>query len=239
MKKTIAIFLMILFTTTGCNTQEGQTAELVYMRDITSSMTDQQIQKIEVNSYYDLETNMWNGGIFRHVNISDVSYNYTSEVSIKPDNEWTANELKRKEEVKSFFEGISKIIKETSTVKSPKNNSSVYNSIARQLNRLSQSHSQRKVIIINSDLLENTNLLSFYKQKVINTIKANPDSITNLLNAQVELQNLEGIKVYLIYQPVNMLDDQRYKIVSDFYKKMLEDKGARVEISANLTNIEN
>lgn len=237
MKKT-AIILIILFTTTGCSSKEGQTAELVYMRDITSSMTDQQIQKIEVNSFYDLEANKWNGGIFRYVPISDVSYNYTSEVSIKAGNEWTSNELKRKTEVKSFFDGISKIITDTSKVKAGKNNSSVYNSIARELNRLSQSHSQRKVIIINSDLIEHTNLLSFYKQKVIHALKANPDSIVNNLNAQVELQNLDGIKVYLIYQPLNMLDDQRYKIVSDFYKKMLENKGARVEISANLVNIE-
>lgn len=238
MKKTTTIIFMILFIATGCSTGEGQTSELVYMHDITGSMRDQQIQKIEVNSLYDLKTNMWNGGIFRYASISDVGYNYTSEVTIRPGNEWTANEIKRKNEVESFYSGISKIITDNANIKAGKNNSSVYNSLARELNRLSKSHSERKLMIINSDLFEDTHLLSFYKQKVIRTIKENPDSIANLLNAQVELQNLEGVKVYLIYQPLSTLDDERYKTVSDFYKKMLESKGAKVEIAANLVNID-
>jgi hypothetical protein len=238
MKKITVIILTLLFITTGCSTKQGETSELVYMRDITGSMQDQQIQKIEVNSFYDLDENIWNGGLFRYINISDVSLNYTSEVAIKPDNEWIANELKRKNEVKTFYAGISKIITDTTSIKAGKNNSSVYNSIARELNRLRQSHSQRKVIVINSDLIEHTNLLSFYKQKTIQSLKSNPDSIAEFLNTQVLLEKLEGIKVYLIYQPKDMIDDERYKIISDFYKKMLESKGAKVEISANLVNIE-
>ena len=54
--------------------------------------------------------------------------------------------------------------------------------------------------------------------------------------AQSKLPTLAGITVYLIYQPKDANDDAVYHVVSNFYKQLLESKGATVRIEANLLN---
>jgi hypothetical protein len=40
--------------------------------------------------------------------------------------------------------------------------------------------------------------------------------------------------VYFIYEPANVIQDAEFKVVSEFYRKFLESKGAQVTITANL-----
>jgi hypothetical protein len=50
------------------------------------------------------------------------------------------------------------------------------------------------------------------------------------------LNNLNGVEVYLIYQAKDNCSDLKYQILSGFYKTLLENAGAKVTITANLTN---
>ena len=65
-------------------------------------------------------------------------------------------------------------------------------------------------------------------------LATNPDSIKEQFELQMKLGSLNGIKIFLIYQPVNTTEDEKYRIVSNFYKHLFESYGASVEISANV-----
>jgi hypothetical protein len=236
--RTILLIIFIIAITifiAGCLNIEGteKTIEVVVIRDVTDSM--KVIPKSdEIVPQFGLDREMWDGGIFRLVDLTDVSYNHTYEASLSIENPLLTNSFKRRDKVKKFYSEISKVISDASQEKIGKDNSSIYFSIAKELNKLSQSSSDKKIMLVYSDLIENTEQMSFYDPKIFDLLDKNTDQIKEYFESQMELKNLNGIKIYLIYQPLNMMDDVVHKWVTKLYKTILESKGATVEITANI-----
>jgi midasin (ATPase involved in ribosome maturation) len=111
----------------------------------------------------------------------------------------------------------------------------VYFSIAEKLNELSQHTADVKCLLVYSDLMENSSL-SFYRKGKLNELINDSDSLNNELDSQLKINSLNGITVYLLYQPADSMQDEQFKIVSKFYRELLEQKGARVIIAPNITN---
>jgi hypothetical protein len=235
MKTLLSIILIVavVILIVSCTSHTSSYMEVVLVRDITDSFLSQPKLE-EITPLFGLENNQWQGAKFRFVDISDVSYNHVYETSINSENKWFSNEFKRRKKVKTFYAGVSQILNTSEKETVGKNNSAVYAPIAQELNRLSQSPSQNKVLLIYSDLMENTNDMSFYDMQKFDLLKTNPDSISKYFEAQVPLLNLQGIKIYLVFQPNGMAEDEQFKMVSNFYKKLFESKGATVEITANI-----
>lgn len=201
-------------------------------------ITDKQLSDPNANdilSLFDFSgDNKWNGADFHFAGLSDVSYIPFSEVKINTAGMWLSNDLARDAEIKNFKNGVLKIIQTAGNDTIGKRNSSLYLPIARELNRLSQSKVDKKYLLIYSDLMENTIDISFYNKKTIEQLQTNSDAIKKQFEQMQALQNLNGIEVYLIYQPVDSESDKTFTIVSGFYKKLLEEKGAKVNITANI-----
>jgi hypothetical protein len=117
---------------------------------------------------------------------------------------------------------------------SSKPNSSVYIPIVEALSFLKNTKAETKVLLIYSDLMENGENISLYNQASLKNMKENPGSLTDFYESKMTLPDLSGISVYLIYRPSNTKEDERFQIVSGFYKKMFENKGAKVFIQANI-----
>ncbi len=238
MKTTIAVIsiIFIIIATTiiiASTTVNSIEIEVTVMRDITDTQISQP-NLADIVSLVNLDNSQWNGANVRFVDITDVSYNHTYQTSIIAENHWLGNEFDRENKIKNFHAKITQILVSAEEETNGKNNSSVYIPIANELNRLSQSPAQKKIVLVYSDLMENTAELSFYNKSKFNLLKTNPDSILKYFDAQVPLRKLAGIKIYLIYQPANPETDKQYQIISGFYKKLLESKGATVEITANI-----
>lgn len=207
--------------------------DITVMRDITDTQISQP-KLADISTLLNLDNSKWDGANFRFVDITDVSFNHISETRIDPENQWLGNELDRDKKVKQFYTDINQILTNADTEKIGKVNSSIYKPIATELNRLSQSSSQKRFLLIYSDLEENTDKLSFYDKKTINLLRTDQNSIRKYFEALAPLKNLTGIKVYLIYQPKNNEADEQYQLIANFYKTLLENKGAIVEITANI-----
>jgi hypothetical protein len=205
--------------------------EIVVPRDITDSLQAQP-QADEILSLYGFERSKWGGAVFRFVDLSDVSFNHASEVKLAPANQWLSNEPEREKEIQKFKEGITKILSVKSAI--GKTHSSLYLPLAMELNRLSQSKADRKVFIVYSDLMENTPAVSFYDSKTFMELQSNSEALTKLFEKEQLLNSLTGIEVHLLFQPKDTLQDEQFKVVSEFYQKLLESKGAQVTIGANL-----
>lgn len=145
-------------------------------------------------------------------------------------------EIQRRKKVSEYYESISANFNQQRSDSIGRKQSSVYRPIAEALIELSQSKSEKKVLIIYSDLMENAPDFSFNDEKLFIQLSANPDSIMNALSKRNELPALDGIEIKIVYQPLNPSKDAEFLIVSGFYRMMLESKGARVNISATLAN---
>lgn len=210
------------------------TTEVSVLRDITDKHISQPKAK-EILPLFDLSAkNKWNGGIFRFQNISDVSFNQAKAVSIEPAQPWLSNEFTREKQLERFEDSISHIVVDAAKDSVGKEYSSIYYPLAAELNRISASATQKKILVLYSDLMQNDLSVSLYAQE-FDLLKHNPDSLKAELEKQKPLLDLTGIEVYIIYQPDDQEQDQEFRIVSAFYTKLLEEKGATVSISANLS----
>ncbi|MFH2141271.1 MAG: hypothetical protein ABIJ97_02525 [Bacteroidota bacterium] len=234
MKKIIIILIVIAIITlvVACNSQDQNTTEVVILNDITDTHIAQPDTQ-EIFSLFDLQ-NKWDGGIFQYTDLTDVSYNQTKQTRIEPRNEWLSNEFERGKEIKKFENEVSEIIINRAKDKTEKSNSAIYFPIASELNKLKNSPSQKRILVVYSDLMENTEEISFYKKNDFERLKINPELIKEAFEKQVILDSLTGIEIHLVYQPSDNTSDQKFQIISGFYKKLFEDKGAIVNISANL-----
>jgi len=239
MKTIISILgiLLVLALAVGLTVKNLQnktaSTDITVMRDITDPHTSQP-QGSDVLSLYHLDSSKWDGGHFRFVDITDVSYNKVYETSLNAENQWMGNEFDREKTVKKFSSSILKTLNSAQTESTGKDMSSIYLPVVSELNRLNASSSKKKILLLYSDLIENTLVFSMYTLKNLELLKTHPESIRKYFESLGPLKNLSGIKVYLIYEPNDNAADQIYKTIAGIYKDILESKGAVVEITANI-----
>jgi len=233
--KSFIVFLIaiVVIGFVACSSKDLSTVEVSVLYDITEKKSV--VPNIdEIISLYNFE-NKYNGGVFKLIEITDVSFNPVLFAKIDAENRWLSNEMDRDKKIKGFKSRVSEFIVKAGKDSSGKDNSSIYLPIAAELNKLAGDKvNLRRVLIVYSDLMENTNELSFYKKEDFELLNANPEKVKSYFEKLLKLNSISGIEVYFIYQPINNIDDQDYRLVSGFYRKLLESKGAKVNISANI-----
>ncbi len=222
-------FAMLLI---GC-IDTPQTTEISVMKDNTDSLISKPDTKSILN-LFDLNNEKYSGNTFRFTDISDVSLNKTFEESIEPENKVLSNEFERDEKINAFKNQVAGIIANSDTEASGKKYSSVFVPMANELNRLSKSKARKRIAIIYSDLMENEKDFSFYGKKTFALLKSGQDSVKTILEKKVRIEDLTGLNIFFIYQPATPEKDRQFRVVSAFYRNLLEEHGATVAISANL-----
>ena len=210
------------------------TMDISTLHDLTDKLLVQPKANDLLNLYDFTGENKWNGASFRFSNLTDVSYNHASAVHIDKAHNWLSNEPEREKTILKFQNEVSNIVAQSTKDSIGKEHSAIYLPIAMELERLSYSKAEKRILIIYSDLMENDLDLTLYSKNELQLLKTNPDSLKEVFEKRKTLPSLVGIDVYLIYQPEDAEADGEYRIISAFYRRMLEEKGAMVHIAANL-----
>ena len=182
---------------------------------------------------FKIKENKFEGYTFRLINLSNVSLNPVAQYSIEASPMILSNEIKRDSEIKQLEDSIILNLSNSLSDTSGRSHSSVYLPIAKELTTLSLSEADTKILVVNSDLMENTQQLSFYDRLSFEKLHSNIDVIKNKFEKSYSIPNLKGIQVYLIYQPTSTSTDTAFKLISQVYKQLLTEKGAEVYIQAN------
>lgn len=191
----------------------------------------------EILPCFGLDANANNGAIFRFTYASDVSLNRETVFSLTPaGSNALTNQFDRKREVDKFSGQVTAFLNSlVIDTAIGRQHSSVYMPIAESVNKLvADKSADKKILLVYSDLRENTLGLSFYDKKTVALQKSDPDKIRDMLFASVPLGDLTGVEVHFLYEPSDPADDGAYRIISGFYKTLFESKGATVFVSANL-----
>ncbi len=144
-----------------------------------------------------------------------------------------SNDYERKHDIKNYYSNIDSAFLELSKNKKERVGSVIFKIISEELNILSKSKDDKRILIINTDLMEKS-FIDYYDQDIFNEIVNQPKHIQNLLIEKYPLNKLSGIEIYIIYKSIDKTDSERFEIVSDFYKMLLESCGAHVFIGSNL-----
>jgi hypothetical protein len=115
-----------------------------------------------------------------------------------------------------------------------KSHSVIYRVVTTELIKLSKSPAKNKVLLVYSDLFENSDLLNVYSPKG-KQLLANPEKIEQLFTEYLSLPDLSGIKVYLIYKPKDFQENQKYRTMATVYTNILTSAGCEVIVSGHLT----
>ena len=183
-----------------------------------------------------IDTNIWNGVNFNFFNIADVSYTPHRRISLeKGGDRLASSEFTRKREITAFKAKLTTLLDSARSDTTGRNHSSIYLPIAEELKRLANSNAERKVLVVYSDLMENTPGLSFYNPLTFAEISSDPDKIKAMFFTKAILPDLTGVEIHLVYEPKNAKDDANFRRVSDFFRQVFLAQGAKVSISATLT----
>jgi hypothetical protein len=231
------IFLMVLISCQTNASKNYETTECSVLIDITSSNMPslKHISSEELIKLYKLDVANFDAGIYRQAFLTETFLNYTHQHLLNGvPSVLMNNSFDREEAIEAFKNQIGSAVDEIQHAEMNRPSSSVYVPICRELTRLSRSKSERKILLGYTDLKENSDYLSFLSEKARSDLEHSPDKIENYLQLEMPLpEDLTGITVYFIHEPSGA-DNFLFKRLSRVYKSMIENRGGKVYIQANL-----
>lgn len=167
--------------------------------------------------------------------LDDLSGASLEELSIAPSTGSAAmeNPKKRQREVAEFHDKVKQLIAtKLSGAEIDKNYSKIFIKLCKSLNSLQSVTAGRKVLVLYSDLLENSETASFYKEDQLSEAVKNTDSFyDNKLKTKCALPNLQGVEMYLNVMR-EAKSDVRISKAEQFWIRLLESQGGVVKVDA-------
>lgn len=243
----VIILLLIL----GCKDKDAQMADVMILIDTTDTSFSQQIDvskdlhqilswnciNINNGSYDELR----NGLNVQIASLSDVSDEKPRFVSIKPDtkNQLTGNAEARRKAMFKYVQNLKVLINDVSSHQSTSlQYSKLIINVCQKLKILAKSNSEKKLLIVYSDLIENSEYYSFYKKTPLQLEKdlENQNVILSKLEQDCIMPNLSNIEIVAI--PLrNNKNDQLVNQAIRFWKKMFQKYQGNMEASVQLSLI--
>jgi hypothetical protein len=177
-----------------------------------------------------ITTNSTNGEYVRIAPITELALNMSFESEMqKEESLLMGNDYERTDVVDAYFVKIDSVLKYFDVEKKTRTESVIFKVLVDELLKLSQSKSDKRVLMVNTDFMEKS-FINFYDPKILQDIKHDPEKIAGILLGKYPLPNLTGIEIYFVYLPKDKWDSKRFEVLSGFYKKLFESFGAKVYI---------
>jgi hypothetical protein len=206
----ISIFLVVLVLTSCW--EEGTFSHIYILIDVTD-------EKLKTNYKSSLESSSAQilktigiksdaegypgagGGEVKVFTINDVSNSPSQSVPLeKGSGALSENEHLRQQKIKTFVAQLNKVFDGILKVNWEKKQSKIYQNICHGLNKISENPSDhKKVLVVYSDMIENSDLFSLYDAKEIENLTKNVgDLYEKKLKKECALPDLKGINIYVV-----------------------------------------
>jgi hypothetical protein len=176
-----------------------------------------------------LEGSSPNGCSVRTFEINSLSNNKSDEVELKKGSIGLNgdNPLDRNEEIKKFYKELDRVFSNLAAPSKCFNQSKIYQNLCRELISLRKVKGYNsKRLIIYSDMLENSSLFSFYKNKIDYRDKESLRlAIKSIEEKACVFPNLSGIEIFVISSR-NETNDELINNAERFWMYLLDSKGA-------------
>lgn len=226
----------MLLCTLGCSPSESaQNIEVAIVIDKTNQMPAFPDAK-EIVSQLGLTANPWPGIKITATYASDRDINDVMEVTLDAENQWSGNLDLRKAQIKLLTRQLQQCL-DSMRYAGACPHSIVYRAIARQANRLADSNTAQRYLLVYSDLVENDINLNFYNPQTLARLKASPGSIEKQLTAELLLKSLKGLQVWFIYSPASFAQNNSYMLIADYYSRLFSVHGAIPHVASKFMSL--
>ena len=174
--------------------------------------------------------------VFRHVRISDVDMGVITKIE-RPTKQTglLANALEEKKKMEGFISELSLLLDTNDTLVGA-SHSSIFLPIIREMQFLvSQNQSSEKHLIIYSDLMENSDWMSFYHSRDLALLENKPDKIVERYMAQIpDALNATNLTIHIVFIASDLVENTRFKKLSMIYSAVFKELGIPIYFHGNL-----
>lgn len=207
--------------------------EIVLFIDKTD-IQKEQIKVEDITPILELDNHIWKHNKVWFQTLSNYEYNNVKSVELPCTFFLFSSPKKRKKMINVFTTNIDSTLKEIYRADTGKARSSIYEPLVREVNKLVQTKASKKIMIVESDLQENTTFFSIYRESDYTQLQTHSEQVITRLEKLLPLKNIQGIDIYLIYQPKSDTDNERFILMANLFKDIFEKKGAHVHIGSNI-----
>lgn len=239
MKKSTLITASICFLCSCMQqTKQGEQIAVTVLVDITDPHQVYPDAKT-VLPLFGLEGNQNNKAVFKLLPITDRKLNPEASILLEEGKKTEQfnhrqDPLFRKRLIVQFYDSVKNVLRtfreEKEKADTSLHNSEVFFMIARELTLLKEGQSKKRVLLIYSDLQENSDLVSVYHKK--KHIKQR-DIATYFEKTNLLPEDLKNITVVVIYKAPTREADTNFMKLSAIYEQMIQKRGGRYIVSAN------
>lgn len=240
-RNSIFVAITILFFSCG-ESKEIKHIDISLFIDVTNgntineSQVDNLIERIFSYSDISLDTGGDNTVDFVVYELNQVSESTSIKFHLEPGVSGLLgqNPLDRIEEIKAFDEqirnGFSKIIKKE---RKALEMSKIYQNLCRELNSMDFT-ADKTLILINSDMLENSELFSFYSsaKKPKLTLDGVVEMLEKIEDKDCEFPNLSGVQIVAVSQRT-IEDDELINEAEEFWSILFEIKNGQFSMESD------
>lgn len=247
MKHILVLIVVCLFS--ACYKSEPaitHSTDITVVHDITDQFQEQPDEHA-ILKLYDFANDKNQAARFRYVLITDRNLNAVAGSSI--DDGSVTEKLNVEDEVNyrerliySFYNTVRNTMqtfKKEFSMPTPLPNSECFSTIATEICKLAESKSSQRILVVFSDLAENSSLFNCYSAKDRQLLSSNPKKVAKRLLQGIKLpDNLQGITIYFVFRPPDRESDILFGRMVSIYKQLLHERGARVVVQATSKQFE-
>lgn len=241
-----SFFILVLFANFGCKTETPQYTAITVLIDVSDekfrdeNFKNENLPKFLSLMDLDIEKGGFSGGEVKLSLINEVSDSKSKTIKI-PCGEpgmMGENPLNRLDAVKQFHEklggGISDILEKADWGTDA---SKIYQKVTRECLKMDRISADRKLLIIYSDMLENSKQFSFYgnnwKAQIENMLLDPEATIGKLAKNGPALPDLSEFEIYIISARTSG-NDEKINLSEQLWTGIFEYQGAVVSFNSSL-----
>ena len=244
--KTIILFLFVLLSFNSCKDEIVKNTQICVLIDVTDErfknekFVSENLPKLLQLMNLDRQTGGFSGGEIKLSLINEVSDSKSKTVKLKTGvtGLMGENPLNRKDEVEKFYTELENSFTQIlNKANWGTDASKIYQKVTRELIKMKNTTADQKYLIIYSDMLENSNLFSFYgsnwKNNILKMIE-NPDAtLEKLAEKGPALPDLSDFTIYVITTRTAE-NDEKINISEQLWITLFENQGATVSFNSGL-----
>ena len=244
--KKLLLFIIFIFCLNSCANETTTITQICVLIDVTDerfkdeNFIQENLPKILRLMNIDKDKGGYSGGEVKLSLINEVSDSKSKTVKIESAETGLMGEnpLNRKDQVQKFYNELDSAFSQIlDNANWGTDASKIYQKVARELIKMKNADAGKKYLIIYSDMLENSQLFSFYGanwKNNINKLIENPETTLKTLSEKgPTLPDLSEFTIYVITTrtPEN---DEKINLSEQLWIALFEYQGAKVVFNAGL-----
>ena len=237
--KTIVLLSLCVVIFSCRQEKPTKSTEIYLLLDVTASAENS--NKLNINAQKVANISGLNDNektlqlTYSHSTLSEVFINGVFSRTLMPAKQKGYNKFRRRNAIKEYLKSIDEEIAKLNSVEFDRPNSNLFVNINSTINKVAKNNADNQLVLIQSDLLDNSSLFSAYDSEQMLKLKKSPAFLINILEQHAPInQSLDKMDVIIVYQPIAKTDEA-YRLISSIFKDYLISKNAKsVQIVANL-----